>query len=289
MVDKHSPIGVIGAGQMGSGIAQICAANGYQVIIVDTLPDGLNKAKSQITKSLEKFVHQGNITAVAKSEILARMSTTTELEAIKGCKLIIEAVPESESIKKSILSQLPALLSHDAVVCSNTSSLSITQLGGFYTRPQKLVGLHFMNPVPIMPLVELIRGLATDDHAVETAFEFATSLGKTVVECHDSPGFVVNRLLIPMINEAIFLLYEGVASTEDIDEAMRLGTSHPMGPLELADLIGLDTCLAIMKRLYEGFHDPKYRPCPLLTQYVDAGLLGRKTQKGFYDYTVNQA
>ena len=289
MLDTKSPIGIIGAGQMGSGIAQVCAANGYHVIIVDTMPDGLTKATNQISKSLEKFVHQGNITEVAKSDILGRMKTATDLEAIQGCSLVIEAVPESESIKQAILSKLAGLLKPETIVCTNTSSLSITQLGGFYTWPHKVVGLHFMNPVPIMPLVELIRGLATDDPTAEYVFEFATSLGKTVVECHDSPGFIVNRLLIPMINEAVFALYEGVALTEDIDEAMRLGTNHPMGPLELADLIGLDTCLAIMKRLYEGFHDPKYRPCPLLIQYVDAGLLGRKTQKGFYDYTVNQA
>jgi 3-hydroxybutyryl-CoA dehydrogenase len=289
MLDTKSPIGIIGAGQMGSGIAQVCAASGYDVIIVDTMPDGLNKAKNQISKSLEKFVHQGNLTEVKKSDILGRMKTTTDLEDIKDCSLVIEAVPESENVKQAILSKLATLLHHETIVCTNTSSLSITQLGGFYTRPHKLVGLHFMNPVPIMPLVELIRGLATDDPTAEFVCEFATSLGKTVVECHDSPGFVVNRLLIPMINEAIFTLYEGVALTEDIDEAMRLGTNHPMGPLELADLIGLDTCLAIMKRLYAGFHDPKYRPCPLLIQYVDAGFLGRKTQKGFYDYTINQA
>lgn len=289
MDKKIQTVGIIGAGQMGSGIAQVCAAAGYTVVIVDVNPMGLDNATRKISKELDTTVTSGEISSLAKSQILERITTSNNLQDLKTAQLVIEAIPENEEAKKAIFQLLHQTVSPDTIIATNTSSFSVTRLAQATGWPSKFIGLHFMNPAPIMPLVELIRGLLTDDETVETMFEFVASLDKLVIESHDSPGFIVNRLLIPMINEAIFALYEGVGTTEDIDAAMRFGTHHPMGPLELADLIGLDTCLAIMKSLHEGFYDSKYRPCPLLIQYVNAGWLGRKTKRGFYDYSANQA
>ncbi len=278
-------VGIIGAGQMGSGIAHVCALSGMDVQMSDLSEDALARGKATIDHNLERQVHREKITAEDKDAALARIRTGLGLEALGDCDLVIEAASEDEQVKREIFKQLCPLLRADALIASNTSSISITRLASTTDRPERFMGMHFMNPVPVMKLVELIRGIATDDATVKIFRALAVELGKTPVSAEDFPAFIVNRVLLPMINEAVYTLYEGVGSVESIDVAMRLGANHPMGPLELADFIGLDTCLAIMQVLYEGLADTKYRPCPLLVKYVEAGWIGRKAGRGFYDYT----
>jgi 3-hydroxybutyryl-CoA dehydrogenase len=277
-------VGVIGAGQMGSGIAHVCALAGLDVRINDVSPDRLKAALATINGNMARQVSRTRITEEQRQAGLRHISTAETLDALSDCDLVIEAATEKEDVKRKIFTALCPLLKPGAIVGSNTSSISITRLAASTDRPEKFIGIHFMNPVPVMELVELIRGIATDDKTFETIKEFALKLGKKIAVSEDFPAFIVNRILLPMINEAIYTLYEGVGSVDAIDTAMKLGAHHPMGPLELADFIGLDTCLSVMQVLHEGLADSKYRPCPLLVKYVEAGWLGRKTQRGFYDY-----
>ena len=277
-------VGIVGAGQMGNGIAHVFALAGYDVLLNDISDDSLKKAIQTIDRNLERQVSRGKIGAEAKAAALGRIRTTMKLAELGPMDLVIEAATERETVKQAIFEDLIPHLKPSTILTSNTSSISITRLASRTDRPEKFMGLHFMNPVPVMQLVELIRGIATDQDTWETLHVVVKNLGKTAASAEDFPAFIVNRILIPMINEAVYTLYEGVGNVKSIDESMKLGANHPMGPLELADFIGLDTCLAIMNVLYDGLADTKYRPCPLLTKYVEAGWLGRKTQRGFYDY-----
>ena len=285
MVPEIKKIGVIGAGQMGNGIAHVCALAGYPVYLMDVNADSLAKAKGTIGRNLDRQVRKGTIDEATKKIVLDRISTGTAYEGFKDCQFVIEAATEDEAVKTAIFNQLSPHLSPEALIATNTSSISITRLGAKTDRPGRFLGMHFMNPVPVMELVELIRGIATEPETFEAIRVLTKKLGKTSVSAEDFPAFIVNRVLLPMINEAIYTLYEGVGTVAAIDQAMRLGANHPMGPLELADFIGLDTCLAVMNMLHEGLADTKYRPCPLLVKYVEAGWLGKKTGRGFYDYS----
>ena len=277
-------VGVVGAGQMGNGIAHVFALSGHDVMMTDISAEMLGKAVAQIGRNIDRQVARGKVTEAEKAAALARIATTPTLANLGQCDLIIEAATEKELVKIAIFEQLVPHLKPATILTSNTSSISITRLASRTDRPEKFMGFHFMNPVPVMQLVELIRGIATDDATYQACLAVVEKIGKTSSSSEDFPAFIVNRLLMPMINEAIYTLYEGVGSVKSIDTSMKLGANHPMGPLELADFIGLDTCLAIMNVLHEGLADTKYRPCPLLTKYVEAGWLGRKTQRGFYDY-----
>ena len=277
-------VGVIGAGQMGRGIAEVAALAGLKVRLSDIGADQLGRAVETIEKHLTRQVSRERITEDDKLAALGRVSTATELDSLGDCDVVIEAAVEDETIKREIFQTICPLVKPEALICTNTSSISVTRLASVTDRPERFMGLHFMNPVPAMQLVELIRGIATDEKSFSLIRELAERMGKTPVAAEDFPAFIVNRILLPMINEAVYTLYEGVGSVEAIDNAMKLGANHPMGPLQLADFIGLDTCLSIMQVLYEGLADTKYRPCPLLVKYVEAGWLGRKAQRGFYDY-----
>ncbi|MEQ1888190.1 MAG: 3-hydroxybutyryl-CoA dehydrogenase [Alphaproteobacteria bacterium] len=277
-------VGVIGAGQMGNGIAHVCAAAGFDVLLEDVNKEALDKALATISVNMSRQIQRGLMTDDAKKAAMARITPVADLERFKEVDLVIEAAAEKEDVKRSIFTRLCPMLRPDAIIASNTSSISITRLASSTDRPEQFIGLHFMNPVPVMKLVELIRGIATGEETFKLAREFTNKLGKTTANAEDFPAFMVNRILMPMINEAVYTLYEGVGNVEAIDTALRLGANHPMGPLQLADFIGLDTCLAVMQVLHDGLADSKYRPCPLLVKYVEAGWLGQKTQRGFYDY-----
>jgi 3-hydroxybutyryl-CoA dehydrogenase len=277
-------VGVIGAGQMGNGIAHVAALAGFDVVLNDVSADRLKSGMATINGNLARQVSKNAVSEGDKAKAIARIKLADKLDDLADCDLVIETAVEKEEVKRKIFHELCAVLKPEAIVASDTSSISITRLAAATDRPERFIGIHFMNPVPLMELVELIRGIATDDFTFEASKEFVAKLGKQVAVSEDFPAFIVNRILLPMINEAIYTLYEGVGNVEAIDAAMKLGAHHPMGPLELADFIGLDTCLSIMQVLHEGLADSKYRPCPLLVKYVEAGWLGRKTQRGFYDY-----
>jgi 3-hydroxybutyryl-CoA dehydrogenase len=277
-------IGVVGAGTMGHGIAQVAAQSGYEVVLVDAAPAALERGVAQVGKGLERLVAKEKLTAEARDQALARLKTGGDIAALAHADLVVEAVVERLEVKAKVLAELDRLCAATTILATNTSSISITRLAAATSRPEKVIGMHFMNPVPVMKLIEVIRGLATSQETWDAVEAASRKMGKTPVEVHDAPGFVSNRVLMPMINEAIFCLYEGVGKPEAIDEVMKLGMNHPMGPLALADLIGLDVCLDILRVLQQGFGDPKYRPCPLLVKMVDAGRLGRKSGRGFYAY-----
>jgi 3-hydroxybutyryl-CoA dehydrogenase len=284
MAVKIQSVGVIGAGQMGNGIAHVCALAGYSVLLNDLSADRIKAGMATINGNMARQVGKKSISEDDRKSALARIKPAEKYDALSECDLVIETATEKEEVKRKIFSDVCGSLKSDAILATNTSSISITRLASSTDRPERFIGIHFMNPVPLMELVELIRGIATDDATFESSKAFVSKLGKTIAVSEDFPAFIVNRILLPMINEAIYTLYEGVGNVEGIDTAMRLGAHHPMGPLELADFIGLDTCLSVMQVLHEGLADSKYRPCPLLVKYVEAGWLGRKTQRGFYDY-----
>ena len=277
-------IGIIGAGQMGNGIAHVLALAGYDILLTDTSNTQMQKAQKAIGNNLSRQVSRGHLEQVEATDALARIQTVAGLPELAHAELVVEAATEDEDIKREILSDLGKVLNSDALICTNTSSISITRLASVSGRPEKFMGMHFMNPVPVMELVELIRGIATDEETFNKVREVVLKAGKVPTNSEDFPAFIVNRILMPMVNEAVYTLYEGVGTVEGIDSSMRLGANHRMGPLELADFIGLDTCLSIMQVLYEGLADSKYRPCPLLVKYVEAGWIGRKAERGFYDY-----
>ncbi|MRG55175.1 3-hydroxyacyl-CoA dehydrogenase [Phyllobacterium sp. YR620] len=284
MAGTIKTVGIIGAGQMGSGIAQVCAVAGYNVLIHDQSAEQIEKGIATVNGNMARSVSHGKLEESARVKALSHIRPALSMEDLAGVDLAIEAATEDETVKRKIFAQLCPNLNPEAILATNTSSISITRLAATTDRPERFIGIHFMNPVPVMKLVELIRGIATENVTFETAREFVASLDKTITVAEDFPAFIVNRILLPMINEAIYVLYEGVGSVEAIDTAMKLGANHPMGPLQLADFIGLDTCLSIMQVLYDGLADSKYRPCPLLVKYVEAGWLGRKAGRGFYDY-----
>jgi 3-hydroxybutyryl-CoA dehydrogenase len=281
---KFRKVGVIGAGQMGNGIAHVCALAGYDVALYDVSRERIEAGLATIDGNMSRQVSSERITVEQRDAALARISGAQSMENFDDADIVIESATENEEVKRKIFAELCPHLREDALIATNTSSISITRLAASTDRPERFMGMHFMNPVPVMELVELVRGIATDDTTFNLIQGFAGSLGKKVANAEDFPAFIVNRILLPMINEAVYTLYEGVGSVESIDKAMKLGANHPMGPLQLADFIGLDTCLSIMQVLYDGLADSKYRPCPLLVKYVEAGWLGRKTQRGFYDY-----
>jgi 3-hydroxybutyryl-CoA dehydrogenase len=284
MTHEILKVGVIGAGQMGNGIAQVCALAGLDVLMNDISQDRMNAGLATVDGAMARDVAKGLLSEADRKGAMDRIKTAAAFEDLGDCDLVMEAASENEEVKRKIFTRLSPFLKPAALIATNTSSVSITRLASVTDRPERFIGIHFMNPVPRMQLVELIRGIATEDDTFETAKAFVARLGKTSTVSEDFPAFIVNRILLPMINEAIYTLYEGVGSVEAIDTAMRLGANHPMGPLQLADFIGLDTCLSIMQALHEGLADSKYRPCPLLVKYVEAGWLGRKTRRGFYDY-----
>ncbi len=281
-------IGIIGAGQMGGGIAHVCAAAGFDVKLSDVSEDQLAKAHEAISRNMDRQVKHGKLTAGDKEAALARIATGIDYSLFSDCDVVIESATENEAVKRDILKALIPALKPQAIICSNTSSISITRLAAVTDRPGRFMGMHFMNPVPLMKLVELIRGIATDEDTYQAIRDLTLKLDKTPAMAEDFPAFIVNRILLPMINEAVYTLYEGVGSVKSIDTALKLGANHPMGPLELADFIGLDTCLSVMQVLYEGLADTNYRPCPLLVKYVEAGWLGRKSGRGFYDYSGDE-